>query len=287
MKSIFLLFFLGYLGDQVSTLRVLVSSICARYISTYMIVVFLMQVQSVPNPGAASVDAEATVRLPRRSLQQQNPVAVLLSISDSNTVVIDPKTGKVEPASSIDVTRCIQRARGGGGGNNSGKPPVARRRAVLQQAEDPPLDLSQCQGLSLDVTSSAPQVRLQLLVNAIVQGNQLPVGAVSTSGGTLGGADSSGSVQGAFTVFDLTLSIQPNAPVSVYVPANALADVVGGPTAASNTFSVTYDNQGPQVRRGRIRISPMLRLILNCAPRHVECCPSFLAIDVVFPLFVE
>jgi hypothetical protein len=163
--------------------------------------------------------------------QPRAPAAVVLAVVDAAAVTVDPDTLLAAPApEGPDPGNCLRFSTAA----DPAAPPAAR-----------PLDGAACAELTTAYVARAPRVRLALSVAAPLAA--LPPGAVSVDNGGAVEAVAAPRLDGAFTVFELTVSLgEANKLTTVRVEADALKSALGGqPSAASNALAILHDTAPP------------------------------------------
>jgi hypothetical protein len=175
--------------------------------------------------------ALAVLLLLAASARAQPPVAVVLAVPDDAVVTVDPETAlAVRAPEGPNTTNCIRYAAAA----DPAAPPAERA-----------LDLSFCAELVTAYVARAARVRVALRVNAPLAA--LPPGAVSVDNGGAVEAVAAPRLEGAFTVFELTVSLgEANKLTTVRVEADALQPALSGrPSAASNALAILHDTAPP------------------------------------------
>jgi hypothetical protein len=181
--------------------------------------------------------------------QLEAPAAVVLAVVDDAVVTVDPETALVLRApAGPNTTNCIRY------GTDSADAAAAAA-----------LDLSACAELVTAYVARAPRVRAALRVNALL--DALPPDAVSVDNGGAVEAVAAPRLEGAFTVFELTVALgEANKLTTVRVEADALQPALGGrPSAASNALAILHDTAPPV---------PVVRL-LGTGPSTSEPAPTW------------
>ncbi|PSC71772.1 T9SS C-terminal target domain-containing [Micractinium conductrix] len=177
-------------------------------------------------------------------------VPVLLSAAPGGGgVAINASSGAVVDAGGLNIIRCLRYAAGFNAssglyappGDGAGPPP---QPVALPPGSRPPLNLTRCISRITVVATRGPTLTVQVRVAALA--GALPPGTLQVSAGAV---ESVGlpTVRGAFQIFEAVVRLSaPNTPCNISVPAGALSDAVGEPTAASNMLVAVWDQQGPQ-----------------------------------------
>jgi hypothetical protein len=181
--------------------------------------------------------------------QLEAPAAVVLAVVDDAVVTIDPETVLVVRApAGPNTTNCIRYG-----------------ADTADAAAAAALELSACAKLVTAYVAREPRVRVALRVNALL--DALPHGAVSVDNGGAVGAVAAPRLEGAFTVFELTVALgEANKLTTVRVEDDALQPALGGrPSAASNALAILHDTAPPV---------PVVRL-LGTGPSTSEPAPTW------------
>ena len=169
----------------------------------------------------------------------QGPVAVLLTIQDASVFAADPMTGGITQAADLRPNGCVV----DGAAVRDAVAAAAAAAGPNGTAPDAPVV---CGDLEYSVATSSSRVNLVLSVNAIL--DTLPEGVLVASNGATVGGDTAPFVKGAVSSFNMYVEIPTTGSSTIIeVPAGALNEALGRPSAASNSIKATWDTAGPKV----------------------------------------